>query len=139
MTPEHIAEVQTSFEKVAPIADAAGRLFYQNLFEVDPSLRSLFKGDIDEQARKLMQTLAVVVRGMDNLEKVVPAIQALGLRHAGYGVLAQQYDSVGAALLKTLETGLGEAFTPSVREAWTEAYGLVASTMKDAASTAPGL
>ncbi len=128
--------VQTSFEKVAPIADTAAALFYGCLFELDPSLRPLFPADLKEQGRKLMHMLTVAVRGLDRLDELVPAVQALGRRHAGYGVRPEHYDTVAAALLWTLEEGLGEAFTLEVKEAWVAVYTLLANTMQTAAANA---
>jgi hemoglobin-like flavoprotein len=133
MTPAQVDEVKRSFALVAPIADQAGTLFYTRLFEIDPSLRPLFKADIEAQSKKLMQMIAVAVNGLDRLETIVPAIQALGARHAGYGVTDEHYDTVATALLWTLEQGLGDAFTPAAREAWIAAYLLLAGTMKAAA------
>jgi nitric oxide dioxygenase len=133
MNAAQIDDVKRSFALVLPIADQAGMLFYTRLFEIDPSLRPLFKGDIEAQSRKLMQMIAVAVNGLDQLDTIVPAVQALGARHAGYGVTEAHYDTVAAALLWTLEQGLGDAFTPPVREAWTEVYLLLAGTMKAAA------
>lgn len=137
MTPEQVKLVQTSWEKVVPISDTAATLFYNRLFEVDPSLRPMFTSDIKEQGKKLMHMITVVVRGLDQLEKLVPAVQDLGRRHAGYHVQEKHYDTVGGALLWTLEKGLGEAFTPEVKTAWATAYGILATTMKDAAKTMP--
>lgn len=133
MTPERIALVRDSFALVRPIAEPAAALFYGRLFEIAPHLRPLFKGDMEEQGRKLMATLAVVVNGMDNLPALLPAVEALGRRHAGYGVTAAHFAPVGEALLWTLETGLGEAFTPPVRAAWTEAYHVLSAVMIAAA------
>jgi hemoglobin-like flavoprotein len=133
MTPVQIALVQTSFEAVADKPDVVADLFYGRLFELDPSLRALFSGDMREQGRKLMLMIATAVRSLDNLAAIVPAVQALGERHVGYGVKDGDYDVVGAALLWTLEKGLGPAFTPETKVAWTETYTLLASTMKDAA------
>jgi hemoglobin-like flavoprotein len=133
MTPRQILLVQTTFAQVEPIAETAAALFYARLFELDPSLRPLFTTDIQEQGRKLMQTIAVAVRGLDNLDALVPAVRALGKRHAGYGVQDQHYETVAAALIWTLEAGLGDAFTPEVREAWATVYWLLADTMKDGA------
>jgi hemoglobin-like flavoprotein len=126
--------VQSSFEKVVPIADTAAALFYQRLFELDPSLRPMFTTDLKEQGKKLMNMLTLAVRGLDKLDKLVPAIQDLGRRHAGYGVKAEHYDTVASALLWTLEKGLGDAFTDEVREAWVAVYMLIATTMQDAAA-----
>src|SRR6266540_433581 len=134
MTPEQKLLVQESFEQVVPIADIAAELFYSRLFELDPTLRHLFKGDMKVQGRALMSMIKVAVAGLDKLERIVPAVQNLGRRHATYGVKDSHYETVGAALLWTLEQGLGEAFTSEVRAAWTEVYTLLATTMKEAAS-----
>ena len=125
--------VQESFAAVRPIADDAAALFYRRLFELDPSLERMFKGDMAEQRRKLMQMLTAAVKGLDRLEQLVPVVEDLGRRHAGYGVADAHYDTVGAALLWTLEKGLGNAFTPEVQDAWATVYGLLAGTMKNAA------
>ena len=136
MTPDQISLVQTSFAQVLPIADTAAALFYYNLFELDPSLRPMFRGDMAEQGRKLMTMLRVVVNGLTRLDQIVPAVQELGRRHARYGVRDEHYDTVGAALLSTLHQGLGDAFTPEVATAWATAYTLLAGTMKAAAAEA---
>lgn len=125
--------VQESFAAVMPIADDAAALFYRRLFELDPSLERMFKGDMTEQRRKLMQMLTAAVKGLDRLDQLVPVVEDLGRRHAGYGVADKHYDTVGAALLWTLEKGLGNAFTPQVKDAWIAVYGLLAGTMKNAA------
>jgi hemoglobin-like flavoprotein len=125
--------VQRSFAAVVPIADDAAVLFYRRLFELDPSLERMFRGDMTEQRRKLMQMLTAAVKGLDRLDKLVPVVEDLGRRHAGYGVADAHYDTVGAALLWTLEKGLGDAFTADVKDAWVAVYGLLAGTMKNAA------
>jgi hemoglobin-like flavoprotein len=125
--------VQESFATIVPIADDAAALFYRRLFEIDPSLESMFKGSMAEQRRKLMQMLTAAVKGLDRLEQLVPVVQDLGRRHAGYGVTDRHYDTVGAALIWTLEMGLGKAFTPETRDAWIAVYTLLATTMKEAA------
>ena len=125
--------VQDSFASIAGIADDAAILFYQRLFELDPSLRSMFRGDMTAQRRKLMQMITAAVKGLDRLEQLVPVVQDLGRRHGEYGVQESHYDTVGAALLWTLEAGLGRDFTPEVKGAWTAVYTLLATTMKDAA------
>jgi hemoglobin-like flavoprotein len=123
LTETQIKLVQQTFAMVAPIADTAAELFYGRLFELDPSLRHMFKSDMREQGRKLMQMLSVAVHALDHLDTIVPAVQALGERHVGYGVTLQHYAVVGEALLWTLEKGLGDAFTPDVKEAWAAVYG----------------
>jgi hemoglobin-like flavoprotein len=136
MTPVQIEAVKESWSKVVPIADQAAMLFYQRLFTLDPSLRALFKAHMTEQRKLLMTMLGTAVGGLDRLDRIVPAVQALGRRHNEYGVTNAHYATVGQALLWTLEQGLGDAFTPDVREAWTAAFGLVSGTMKDAALAA---
>jgi hemoglobin-like flavoprotein len=136
MTPTQIELVQGSWKKVLPISNTAAELFYTQLFLLDPTVKSLFKGDMKEQGRKLMTMIGVAVGGLSRLDSIVPAVQELGRRHAGYGVQDKHYDTVGAALLWTLEQGLGEAFTPEVKSAWTDVYAVLARTMKDAAATA---
>jgi hemoglobin-like flavoprotein len=136
MTPAQTILVQKTFAQVAPIADTAAALFYGRLFEIDPALRPLFKGDMAEHGRKLMQMIGVAVNGLDRLDQIVPAVQQLGIRHAGYGVKEEHYSTVAAALLWTLEQGLGADFTPDVKDAWTAAYTVLATTMQQAAATA---
>lgn len=137
MTPEYVALVQNSWMQITPIADKAAQLFYDKLFELDPQLQSLFSGDMREQGKKLMTMITTAVHSLDRLAAVIPAVEHLGIRHADvYGVKDQDYDTVGAALLWTLETGLGEAFTPEVKEAWTQTYNQLASAMQHAAATA---
>ena len=139
MTPESKQLVQDSWRQVAPISEAAAELFYGRLFELDPQLRPLFAHtDLKEQGKKLMQMLAVVVKGLDNLDKLVPAVAALGQRHGEYGVKDEHYDTVAAALLWTLEKGLGEGFTAAVRQAWIDAYSLLSMVMKRAAAAPAG-
>jgi hemoglobin-like flavoprotein len=133
MTPEQISLVQHSFQKVLPIADQAAALFYERLFAIDPSAKALFHNDMREQGRKLMGMLHLAVEGLNSLEKIVPTLEAMGVRHASYGVTDGQYESVGAALLWTLEQGLGPAFTPEVKDAWAATYTLLADTMRRAA------
>lgn len=136
MTPQQIEMVQGSWKKVLPIADTAAELFYGKLFSLDPSLKPLFKGDIKEQGRKLMGMIGTAVNGLTRLDAIVPAVQALGVRHAGYGVKPAHYGTVATALVWTLEQGLGDAFTPDVKQAWVETYTVLAKTMQDAAATA---
>jgi len=130
MTPAEIALIRESFRKVAPIADQAASLFYARLFELDPSLRALFRGDMSEQGKKLMTMIGMAVGGLDRLDQLVPAVRQLGLRHAGYQVRETHYEIVGEALLWTLERGLGPDFTPDTKAAWAKVYGVLAETMK---------
>jgi hemoglobin-like flavoprotein len=134
MTNEQVLLVQQTFAKVAPIADQAAAMFYKRLFETDPSARALFKIDMTEQGRKLMQMIGIAVAGLSKPETIRAAVEDLGRRHVGYGVSEAQYDTVGAALLWTLGQGLGPAFTKEVEAAWTEAYTLLATIMKQAAA-----
>jgi hemoglobin-like flavoprotein len=129
MTPSQIKLVQDSFAKVTPISDQAAIMFYDRLFDVAPQVRALFPDDLAEQRRKLMATLAVVVRGLSDLPSILPAASALAKRHVGYGAVAEHYPVVGGALLWTLEKGLGDGWTPEVAEAWTAAYGTLSGYM----------
>src|SRR5215471_16781421 len=138
MSPEHVTLVQETWQKVMPIADNAASLFYVRLFEIDPSTKPLFKAtDLAEQRRKLIQALTMVVRGLDRAEALVPVLANLGRRHAHYGVEDSHYDTVGAALLWTLEQGLGSAWTPEAKAAWSGAYALVADVMRKAQARYP--
>ncbi|GAB1856794.1 globin family protein [Flavobacteriaceae bacterium MHTCC 0001] len=134
METKTIELVQGSFEKVVPIADKAAEIFYDKLFELDPKLKPLFKGDMKEQGAKLMSMIGTAVNGLTNLEAIVPAVQNLGKNHVGYGVKDSHYDTVGEALIYTLGAGLGDDFTPDTKDAWVEVYTVLATTMKDAAS-----
>ena len=136
LTQAQIVLVQNSFAVVAPIADDAAALFYRRLFEIDPTLKAMFKSDMAEQRRHLMQMLSAAVKGLNHIERLIPVVEDLGRRHVNYGVEEHHYDTVGNALLWTLEKGLGDAFTPDVREAWATVYGLIASTMARAAAKA---
>jgi hemoglobin-like flavoprotein len=140
MTPRQIELVRSSFAAVEPIADVAATIFYRRLFDLDPTVRELFAAtDMAAQRRNLMQTLTVVVRALDRLDTIVPAVEALGRRHGGYGVRPEDFETVGAALLDTLEEGLGASFTTETRDAWAAAYGILASVMIGAAEEAAGI
>jgi hemoglobin-like flavoprotein len=130
MTPRQQNLIKESFGMVAPIADQAATIFYARLFELDPSLQRLFAAtDMEAQRKNLMQTLTVVAKSIDKLDAIVPAVEALGRRHAGYGVTPEMFATVGQALIDTLATGLGDAFTTETRNAWIDAIGILASVM----------
>lgn len=133
MNEHTIGLVKESFDLVEPMASEVGALFYANLFRADPALKPLFKGDMRVQGDKLVQMIATAVGKLDQPEVLLPVLRQLGLRHAGYGVVDSHYDTVGAALIKTLAQGLGPAFSDEVREAWLEVYAIVSTTMKSAA------
>jgi hemoglobin-like flavoprotein len=131
MTPKQVALVQDSFAKLALTSEAVAVLFYNRLFDIAPQMNAMFPDDMMiEQRRKLMAMLAGVVKGLGNLEQVLPAAGALAKRHVGYGVKAEHYPVVGAALLWTLEKGLGDdGWTPEVADAWGTAYGTLSGYM----------
>ena len=129
MNSTQVKLVQDSFAKVAPISEQAAAIFYDRLFEVAPAVKAMFPADMKEQRKKLMATLAVVVNGLSNLESVLPAASALAKRHVNYGAKPAHYPVVGATLLWTLEKGLGEAWTPELATAWTDAYGVLSGYM----------
>ena len=129
MTPDQIELVQQSFAKVAPISEQAAVIFYDRLFETAPAVRAMFPSDMTEQRRKLMATLVIVVNGLSNLELMLPVAASLATRHVAYGAKAEHYPVVGAALLWTLEQGLGDGWTPELAEAWSTAYGTLSGYM----------
>ena len=132
ITIEQKAIVQASFEKVVPIAEIAADIFYTKLFELDPDIKPLFKSDIVAQGRKLMSMIGSAVKGLDNLDALIPVLQDLSKRHVGYGVTEAHYATVGAALLFTLEKGLGESWNQNLQEAWTKVYVVLSDVMKNA-------
>lgn len=136
LTETQIQLVTDSWQKVLPIKETAAELFYNRLFELDPSLQGMFKGDMKEQGDRLMNMINISVNALNRLEDVVPAIQAMGRRHKDYGVQRPHYDTVAQALLWTLGQGLGPAFTAEVKDAWTEVYTLLATTMIEASEAA---
>ena len=129
MTPDQVKLVQDSFAKVAPISEQEAVLFYDRLFEVAPQVKAMFPDDMTEQRRKLMMVLAAVVNGLGDLGSILPTASALAKRHVGYGAKAEHYPVVGAALLWTLEQGLGDGWTPELADAWAKAYGTLSSYM----------
>ena len=137
MYSSDITLIRSSFAHVAPIADTAAQLFYNRLFELDGSLRSLFHSDLERQGRLLMKMISTAVDHLDDLDTLAPLVEQLGQRHKIYGVEPGHYDTVGAALLWTLEQGLGEHYTPEVEQAWANAYGLLSGVMQGAAEDTP--
>lgn len=136
MEANQIALVRSTWAKLVPIADTAANIFYTRLFEIDPSLRSLFKGDMTAQGKLLMGMINTAVEGLDDLDSIVPAVQELGRNHAGYGVKPEDYKTVASALLWTLRQGLGSDFSADVKNAWVETYTLLATVMQEAAAGA---
>lgn len=133
MTPEQKQLVQHNWAMAIPNADAVAQLFYQRLFKLDPGIETLFMGsDMAAQRGKLIQALQLAIEGLDDLDSLVPVLEELGRRHQSYGVEDGHYDTVGAALLWTLERGLGQAWTEEAQAAWTEAYVLLAGAMRPA-------
>jgi len=135
MTPRQVEVIRSTWARVEPISETAAGLFYDRLFESDPAIKRLFaKTDMQAQRGILMQTLALLVSSLDDFERVVPVLEALGRVHAGYGVRQRHYDTVEAALLWALDRGLGEAFDDETADAWATAYSAVASVMIEAAA-----
>lgn len=136
MTSREVQLIQSSFARIAPIADQAAALFYARLFELDPSIRGMFQGDMAAQGKKLLQALSGYVANLDRVESILPSIRALGMRHASYRVRDEHYETVGEALLWTLGKGLGPQFTSEMQAAWAKVYWLIAESMKAAARDA---
>ncbi|WP_407495646.1 globin family protein [Pseudooceanicola sp. MF1-13] len=134
MDDKTITLVQDSFAQVVPIKDTAAEIFYADLFETAPHVQPYFaNANMAEQGSKLMMTLGIVVNGLRNLPAIVPVAQDLAVKHVDYGVKAEDYAAVGASLLRTLEKGLGDGFTPEVKDAWITAYTTLSGVMIDAA------
>ena len=129
MTPDQVKLVQSSFSRIAPISQQAAVMFYDRLFEIAPQVKSMFPADMTGQRNKLMAMLTAVVNGLGNLETILPAASALARRHVSYGAKAEHYPVVGAALLWTLEKGLGDGWTPEVADAWTTVYATLSGYM----------
>jgi hemoglobin-like flavoprotein len=137
MSPESIRLVQESWQKLAPHGESVAAAFYDRLFNLDPQLRRLFRsGSMDEQGRKLAAALAMVIGCLGRMDEVIPVVEAIGRRHAGYGVEEAHYRTFGAAFISTLEKAMGDAFTPEVGIAWMELYGTLSTVMKRAADGA---
>ena len=134
MTPDQIRLVQESFRLVLPIREQAAALFYGKLFELDPGTRRLFAAtDLKSQGTKLMAAIGMVVGALNAPDAMLGKVKEMARRHVGYGVEEAHYATVGAALVWTLETGLGDAFTADLRAAWIAAYTLLSTTMIEAA------
>lgn len=136
MTPEQELLVQLSFQKAVETTGATAVLFYRRLFELDPILFHLFPADLEEQQRKLIGMLRTVVDHLDRPEVLQPELEALGSRHVSYGARAEDYDTVGRALLWALEQSLGATFTPEVHDAWAATYAMITAAMQRGARVA---
>ncbi len=132
-----IALVQSTFQAVAPSADRLSRLFYDRLFELDWSLRSMFPEDLVGQRQKLIDELIAIVDCIGRIHELVARTTDLGSRHAEYGVEPQHYDLVLDALLYAMTTCAPEAMTPDAIAAWRRAYHLIAETMMHGATHGP--
>ena len=133
MNLQQIHLVRSTFAMIQPIAGDAAALFYDNLFRADPNLRNLFKGDMTHQGQRLMGMIGSALQLLDRPAALLPVLRSLGARHAGYKVRDEHYETVGTALLLTLEQGLGTAFTAEARAAWVDLYGVIARTMQEGA------
>ena len=133
MNQQQIHLVRSTFAMVQPIAGDAAALFYDHLFRADPTLRPLFKGDMTHQGQRLMGMIGSALQLLDRPAALLPVLRSLGARHAGYRVREEHYDTVGTALILTLEQGLGAAFTAEARAAWVDLYGVIARTMLEGA------
>jgi hemoglobin-like flavoprotein len=134
MTPFQIQQVRDTFAQLEPVADAAAALFYANLFEAEPALRKLFKSDMTDQGRRLLAMIGTGVSLLERPDQLLPALKRLGAHHTSYGVVDRHYETVGAALLRTLGQGLGERFTAEVAAAWGAFYALVSGAMREGAA-----
>ena len=134
MTSDQIYLLRRSFSRVEQQSHVAALVFYRRLFELDPRVRPLFKGNIEEQARKVIEMLGLALSLSERPEGLQAELHELGARHAGYGVRDEHYETVGRAMLDMLSEVLAKEFTPATREAWTQFYGLMATRMKQGAA-----
>jgi hemoglobin-like flavoprotein len=126
--------VQASWQELSQHSVHVAELFYDRLFELDPSLEELFPQNLSVQSTKLMRAIGAVVRGLDDMERVTPMLQDLGRRHLDYGARPGHYVTMGKALLWTIEQSLEGEFPPRLKEAWAEVFAWVSSLMIDAAN-----
>jgi len=129
MTPRQIQLVRDTFPSLIEMPGAAAQLFYGRLFQQNPGLRPMFRGDIRVQGVKLMDMLQSMVENLESFDSRIPALQALGQRHAGYGVKPEHYAMVLDSFLWMMAKALDREFTPEVRAAWTELMTKVAGAM----------
>jgi hemoglobin-like flavoprotein len=129
MTPDQIRLVQSSYARLKPAAEGVAAAFYERLFALDPSLRRLFRDDLSNQGERLMHMIGAAVGLLNRPETLFPVLHALGARHVGYGVEAHHYETVGHALIDTLEAGLGSGFTSELRSAWLALFEIVRTEM----------
>lgn len=134
MSPESEALVRRSWTQLEPVGDELVALFYNRLFESNPADYDLFAStDMSQQRPKFLAMIRGIMQALDNPQVLVHEVAASGRRHVGYGVVARDYEDVGAALIWAIHDKLGDDFTPEVHAAWREAYALVAAVMKRAA------
>ncbi len=128
-----VERIRTSWSIAAVDPGRTAQIFYANLFRLDPTTKPLFVGNLSLQGRKLTQTLSFIVDNLENPDTLMPAAVDLAKRHVGYGVVPEQYASVGAALIETFKQLLGPAFTPEDEAAWGEVYQGLSGAMIAAA------
>lgn len=133
MTPHQTDLVQDSFALIVPRRAEASAIFYRRLFTLAPETRVLFKGDLAEQGRKLMQVLATIVRNLHDLGPLLDSVDYLAQRHVGYGVSDEHYSVVGEVLIETLRECLGDSLTAETERAWGYAYTILSGRMIRAA------
>ncbi|WP_433514164.1 globin domain-containing protein [Nonomuraea sp. CA-143628] len=128
--------LKDSWHQVARSGDQVPLFFYSALFLMYPETRALFPVSMATQRDRLVSALGQVVSNVDHVEDVVPFLQQLGRDHRKFAVVTQHYPAVGQALLATLQHFLGDRWTPALANDWTQAYGLVAKVMSEAAEEA---
>jgi len=129
MTERQILLVKNSWSYVIVNADEAGQLFYKRLFEVAPEIKPMFKTDIKDQARKLMNMVTYIVTKLQKLDEIMAEVKSLAQRHGKYGVKPHYYQIVGSSLLWTLKEGLGDKWNTETEQAWTAVYTALADAM----------
>ncbi|TLV02206.1 globin domain-containing protein [Dyadobacter luticola] len=134
MTSRKILIIKTTWSYAIGLPEMTGELFYERLFELDPSLQAMFPPDMEQQNRKLIDMITYMVSHLQAMENVQRDIDAMAARHAGYGVRPEHYKTVGDALKWVLEQRLGDQWDEETREAWTELYDIWSTSMIRAAA-----
>lgn len=137
MTPEQAELVERSFVKLGPVTSELGEVFYGKLFEIEPGLRSLFRGGTGEQSMRLIHILAYIVSHLRAPRELAQLVRELGRRHVSYGVKFVDYAPFKQALMATLSERLGAEWTEATAHAWAATYDMVAREMRGGAAAEP--
>jgi nitric oxide dioxygenase len=137
MTRNQIQLVKSSFQAITPQRNRLAGIFFAQLFVREPSLRSVFKGDLRAQGIELFDGLAAIVDSLDRLYPIVPALEWLAVQGGRRGVGERHYREIGEAMLAAFRDGLGDAYTAEIEQAWDSAIDRVCAVMVGAMADQP--